>query len=212
MAAQRWDRRFFATTRGQVVALLRRASLTVNDLAAALGLTDNAVRAHLATLERDGLVRQEGVRRGGGKPSFAYVLTPDAELLFPKAYGPILRELLGVLAARLDPADLERALRETGRRLAATLPPAAGDEHARVAAAAALVGDLGGLAEVEQRNDRVLIQGYACPIAEAVPGHPEACALVEALLSEATGLTVRECCDRNGTPRCRFEVVSAPSS
>ena len=46
-----------------MVQLLRRASRTVEELAQALGLTDNAVRAHLATLERDGLVRQGGLRR-----------------------------------------------------------------------------------------------------------------------------------------------------
>lgn len=89
--ATRWDQRFFASTRGQVVALLRRSSRTVEELAQALGLTDNAVRAHLAALERDGLARQHGVRRGGGKPAYAYELTTEAERLFPKAYVPVLR-------------------------------------------------------------------------------------------------------------------------
>src|SRR5215210_9438667 len=92
MAAARWDKRFFASTRGRIVALLRRASRTVDELAAALDLTDNAVRAHLATLERDGLVEQRGVRRGRGKPAYAYDLTSEAEALFPKAYEPVLRQ------------------------------------------------------------------------------------------------------------------------
>ena len=47
MQAKRWNERFFASTRGQVVARLRRTPETVNELAAALGLTDNAVRSHL---------------------------------------------------------------------------------------------------------------------------------------------------------------------
>ena len=72
---------------------LRRASRTVEELAHTLDLTDNAVRAHLATLERDGLVRQAGLRRGPGKPSYTYDLTPESERLFPKAYGPVLRRL-----------------------------------------------------------------------------------------------------------------------
>ncbi|HET8631769.1 MAG TPA: ArsR family transcriptional regulator, partial [Thermomicrobiales bacterium] len=87
MGESGWERRFFGSTRGRVLALLRRASRTVDELARALGLTDNAVRAHLATLERDGLVRQEGLRRGAGKPAYAYDLTPAAERLFPSAYG-----------------------------------------------------------------------------------------------------------------------------
>jgi predicted ArsR family transcriptional regulator len=66
MTAAGLGRRFFETTRGQIVGLLRRGRRTVEELARALGLTDNAVRNHLATLERDGLVRQDGVRRGPG--------------------------------------------------------------------------------------------------------------------------------------------------
>ena len=39
------SQRFFASTRGRIVALLRRESRTVDELAQALDLTDNAVRA-----------------------------------------------------------------------------------------------------------------------------------------------------------------------
>ena len=51
-----WEQRFLSSTRGRLVTLLRRSARTVDELAHELGLTDNAVRAHLATLERDGLV------------------------------------------------------------------------------------------------------------------------------------------------------------
>src|SRR5262245_23268646 len=112
MATTRWDERFLASTRGRVVSLLRLGRRTVDELGGTLGLTDNAVRGHLAALERDGLIRQTGTRRGLGKPAFAYDLTPDAERLFPKAYGPLLRGLLDVLAERLTPEELEAALRE----------------------------------------------------------------------------------------------------
>ena len=56
-------------------------------MARALGLTDNAVRAHLATLERDGMVRQAGSRRptGAGKPATLYELQPDTETLLSRA-------------------------------------------------------------------------------------------------------------------------------
>src|SRR5437899_13088388 len=94
MARTNWNRQFFVSTRGRIITLLRRGSRTVDELAQALSLTDNAVRTHLATLERDGLVRQRGARRGSGKPAYVYDLTPEAEQLFPKAYGPVLHELL----------------------------------------------------------------------------------------------------------------------
>src|ERR687889_569288 len=49
------DRKFFGSTRGSMVTLLRRRGLTVDELAAEVGLTNNGVRAHLATLEQASL-------------------------------------------------------------------------------------------------------------------------------------------------------------
>ena len=98
MAITNWNQRFFSSTRGRIVVLLRRASRTVDELAQALDLTDNAVRTHLTTLERDGIVQQRGERRSTSKPAHVYDLTPAAEQLFPKAYGPVLQRLLAVLA------------------------------------------------------------------------------------------------------------------
>ena len=205
----RWDQRFFASTRGKVVALLRRASRTVEELAQTLGLTDNAVRTHLASLERDGLVRQHGVRRSGGKPAYAYELTTEAERLFPKAYVPVLRQLLEVLAEQMQPEALEALLRGVGRRLAVGQVVPANDRRARLEAAVAVLNELGGLAELEERDGVFVIRGYSCPLAAAVPGHPEVCKLAEALLTEVVGAPVHECCDRGERPRCQFEVMLA---
>src|SRR5919112_6099141 len=114
-----FDKRFFDSTRGQIVTMLLAATCTVDELAGKLNLTDNAVRAHLATLERDGLVRQSGLRRGPRKPHFTYVLTEEADKLFPKAYDALLNQLISVLKNRLTPPEIEAVLREVGRALAA---------------------------------------------------------------------------------------------
>src|SRR5215217_4418285 len=90
------NQRFLETTRGRILGLLRCGARTVEELAQAISLTDNAVRAHLATLERDGMVRSAGIRRGAGagKPSTLYELPPEAELVFSRAYPPVLTALL----------------------------------------------------------------------------------------------------------------------
>ncbi len=201
------DQRFFASTRGQLVLLLRRASRTVEELAVALDLTDNAVRAHLATLERDGLVQQRGSRRSGGKPAYVYELTPGAERLFPKAYEPVLAHLLDVLGEQVPPEHLERMLHAVGRRMAEEQPTPAGDLRARLAFAVQTLNELGGLAEVEEHEQAFLICGYRCPLAAVVPEHPAVCHLAETMLSELIGLPVRECCERNGAARCCFEIA-----
>lgn len=201
------NRRFFASTRGRLVALLRRAGRTVEELARALDLTDNAVRAHLTSLERDGLVRQEGVRRSGGigKPAHTYGLTEDAEALFPKAYGELLRQLLAVLSERLGPPDLESVLQELARRLAEGHRVSGRPEQC-VSRAADYLGELGGLAEWSAVEGGYRISGYSCPLAAIVPGNPHACRLAELLLSEITGLPVSEHCQKDPA-RCEFELA-----
>lgn len=212
MTASGFSKRFLDTTRGQIVALLRRETRTVEDLAQALGLTDNAVRAHLATLERDGLVTPVGVRRGtgAGKPATLYELHPEAELLFSRAYAPVLRAMLDVIAERMSEEEAEALMREVGRRLAAQLGrDVTGGLHQRVHAAAALLSALGGEAYVEKGDDTLQLRGYGCPLSAAVTARAEVCRAVEALLSEVIGTTVREHCDRGARPRCCFHVGTA---
>lgn len=201
----RWDERFLASTRGRVIALLRRSEGTVNELAAALELSDNAVRAHLASLERDGLVEQRGVRRGVGKPAYIYGLSPAASDLFPKIYGRLLSQLLALLAERDGAAEVEALLAEVGRRMISGRVWPEGEE-ARLSAAVAFLEELGGLAEVVDGNGVAEIRGYSCPLGELVAAHPEVCRLAESLLGEVIGAPVRERCERGGTPRCVFEV------
>src|SRR4051794_20489851 len=129
------NQRFHESSRGRILALLRSQPRTVDELAAELALTDNGVRQHLTVLERDGMIRHRGVRRGpgAGKPAAIYELHPEAEPLLSRAYAPVLATLLEVLADELPTQQARRVLRETGRRIATTLGGrAAGDLRARV--------------------------------------------------------------------------------
>ncbi|MFL5586844.1 MAG: helix-turn-helix transcriptional regulator [Ktedonobacteraceae bacterium] len=208
MPSLNWNQRFFESTRGRIVMLLRRASRTVEELAQALELTDNAVRAHLATLERDGLVRQRGARRGSGKPAFVYELTPETEQLFPKAYGPVLHELLNVLNEHLPSDEVEVLMCMAGRHVAAKWNVPSGDLRSRLEVAVDVLNQLGGMAELELRDDTYSIHGYSCPLAAAVPGHPEVCRLAETLLTELVGVPVHEQCERGEIAHCCFVVPS----
>ena len=209
MASKQGDRWFFSSTRGRILLLVRRASRTVDELAQVLGLTDNAVRAHLATLERDGLVQQRGVRRSGGKPAYVYEITPETELLFPKAHRLVLSQLLQVLSEHLDSATVEQLLRATGRRLAPTPASSLMSLQEHLKSAVALLNDMGGLVELEENNEVFTICGYSCPLAPLTPGHPEFCRLTQSLLTEMIGAPVHEYCDRSEVSQCRFEVAKA---
>ena len=208
---ERWSNRFLSSTRGQVVELLRRGEATVNELAEALSLTDNAVRSHLSTLERDGLVRQSGKRTATRKPEALYSLTPEAGQLFPKAYDLLFNQLLHSLESRITPAEKGELLREVGRRLAGVRAPLSkvpteAELRERLKIAVDVLKDLGGLAELEDAGDEIVIRGFSCPLASVVKEHPEVCQLAETLLAEIIGVPVREACVRNGAPRCLFRL------
>jgi predicted ArsR family transcriptional regulator len=208
------DKRFFGSTRGQIVSLLRGSKHTVNELAAELDLTDNAVRAHLLSLERDGLIRQSGIQKGTRKPHFSYELTNDAESLFPKAYDALVNQLITVLKGKLSADALTEILREVGRSLAHNQgdAPDDGDLTVRAAKGLSALDSIGGSATMEEENGKIFIRGNSCPLASAVNQHPEVCQLAESLLSEIMNAKVHEQCDRQGHPKCAFEVTDEQTS
>ena len=206
---------FMETTRGRILQLLRGTGRTVNELMAELELTDNAVRAHLAALEKDGLVKQAGIQPGVRKPHFTYRLTARGEELFPKAYDLLLNQLVQVLKQRLAPNELEAILETVGNSLAGEEAATSKGEQAitktrslqsRVKRAVAALGALGGAATIEKESGTLTIRGKACPLAATVVEHPETCQLARALVAQIVGAPVIERCDREGTPSCAFEI------
>lgn len=207
MKLPRWTRRLLRAKREQIILLLRQEPRTVADLADALDLTNNGVRAHLATLERDGLVHQSGERSGFRKPHLSYELTEEAGDLFPKAYGPILNQIVSVLKERIGVEKTETVLREVGQRIA---PTRATDGvtafEGRLEQAVQSIENLGGLASVTREDGKVFIRGAGCPLADATVDHGEICKMVETFLSEITGAPVRQTCQREPSPQCCFEL------
>jgi predicted ArsR family transcriptional regulator len=206
-----WTRRLTENTRGRLVSLLRRRSLTVEEMARELGVTDNAVRAQLASLERDGLVRQDGFQRGSGKPSAQYGLTAEFEGTLSQAYIPLVVRLLRELAHTIPEHQLKEILERLGRDWADELPRRTGGTRGEAEAASALLNELGGVTEVEQAEGRTYVRGFSCPLATAVRENPLVCRVIESLLTQLLGVEVREQCDRgHERSRCCFEIAAQP--
>jgi len=206
-----WERHFGDSTRGRIVAILRRGWRSVDEIAATLGLTDNAVRAHIATLERDGVVAAAGSRRDGsvGKPATLYGVAEGADTLFSSAYAPALSALIAELESR-HPGEVRSILRGAGSRLG---PRASGTFAERVGDAASLLTELGADADVVETAEGYEIHGNGCALSQAVSSHPDACCMVEQILAEVTGGKVCERCERGqNPPRCSFLISEQPAS
>jgi predicted ArsR family transcriptional regulator len=202
-------KQFLETSRGRIASLLRRGGLTAEEMATALKLTTSAIRAQLAAMERDGLVRRVGQRRGATRPSHVFELTAEVEQLLSGLYVPMLSHLINVFTKKLPPAQLSNIMRQAGKSLADDFPaarrPAASLETRVRTANELMIAQLGAVTRVDRRNGAFVIRGAACPISAISNKHPSACLLVEGFLQEIVGVPVRECCDREGRPRCCFE-------
>jgi predicted ArsR family transcriptional regulator len=203
-----WRKRLLESTRIRVLTLLQKKDRKVNELADNLGLTDNAVRAHLTSLERDGLVRRTGREAGIRRPHVTYGVTAEAEHIFPKAYGLLLNHFVTVATGRLGPRALRACMRQVGRRIAGEQPAKLKNQTKaqRINATLALLKEMGGAASFSVRERKHFIVGNGCPFSALTADHPEACLIAESLLSEIIGVPIKERCIHVPTPSCRFEI------
>jgi predicted ArsR family transcriptional regulator len=211
-----WRKQFLESSRGQIVAILQRGASTADEIAAELGVTAAGVRAHITAMQRDGLVRRTGRRSGATRPPQMFELTPEVEQLLSGAYIPLLIELVHQCAARVKPNELRTLLKSTGRALAGTFPrETAADvpfptqvQHV----AARLNAQLGSTMKVEKHNGHHILRGFGCPLAALTGSHPAVCLAIESLIAALLDANVRECCNREGRPKCCFDVAQKESS
>jgi predicted ArsR family transcriptional regulator len=151
--------------------LKREGTATIPSLAAEAGLNVETVRHHLQALSDQGLVEREGTRRTGpGRPEVVYALSGEAEQLFPRREGEILRALVVHLKATGNEALLKEFFDVyIGERREAALARVSHLEgHARVEEAARILSELGFMALAQERADSSELRLCHCPLREVV--------------------------------------------
>jgi predicted ArsR family transcriptional regulator len=195
-------------SRAKILGLLREQDGTVRDLATRLGLTNNAVRAHLVALQKEGLARRGGLQTGRRKPHVVYTLTENAIHGFPNAYGRLLRAFVAVLAKQLSRQALMGYLRQLGRELAREPAQEAHGksptERRRIALK--LLVALGGEPSLKTIDEAEFIEGRFCPLATLTGPLPETCVIAQTIISEIIGRPVQQSCVHGRQPRCRFQI------
>ena len=188
---------------------VRRGDRTVNAIAAALAVTDNAVRGHLVALEHDGLLRRAGVQRSGqaGQPAAEYELTPAGDEALSAVYPAALAALVAAIGGRLDARGARALFTDAGRRLGSGPRTEGGGSIAvRAQSCANLIESLGGSIVVTAARGRATLHGAGCPLARAVRAEPGTCTMIESMLTQVSGLRVTQRCAHGEHPACRFEL------
>jgi DeoR family suf operon transcriptional repressor len=166
-----------ATRRGILMLLRRRGEASAAELAAALGVSQSAVRQQLGPLTAAGLVAHRRVGSGPGRRRHLHRLAPAAEELFPKRYDDLTVELLADVEAE-DPELLARAFaRRRDRRIERARTRLAGrDFDERVAELARILDDDGYLAEARREPDGSwLVTEHNCAILDVARRWGHAC-------------------------------------
>jgi predicted ArsR family transcriptional regulator len=207
-------RKFFETTRGQIVRLLCSGAPTVTELARQLKVSENAVRSHVAALDRDGFVRLTGKRPGTRKPHFSYELTPKAHHLFRKGYEPVLLELLEILSQRESPEDLRELALDVGRRFVQTYLPKLKEKKpaSRLTTLVSTACNADIPLNLIHLNGDAIIRGCSCPLTSVTKRKPEICNVIARLLTEVLEQPVEQQCDHRGAPRCEFRFQRSKAS
>ena len=190
----------------KVLDQLRHRPMTVDELADALRLTNNAVRNQLRILESGGFVERKGSRPSASKPSARYTITLAGQIQFSTLYLPVLTEFLQVAESHCEGKQLVTFMRQTGKSLARRYPKPSGPLSSRVADAARLIRSFGGLMDVEKHGGSLMLRSKACPLAALTAENGAACRVIEGLLTQYVSASVRTCCDAGVDPRCCFTV------
>jgi len=204
---------FFQSTRGRIVeALQRRGPQTVAELAAGESLTHNAIRQHLARLERDGLVVEASERRGPTKPSLVFSLTPEGRRLFPQRYSALLNAVLEEIGAEQGRDRVKEIFHNIGRRSARKYAARFEGKSAqeRVAELTAILREKGVVADYAAEGDGFVLREHTCPFRDTVSTHPEVCSVVHALMEEVLPAKAeqRQSIAR-GDETCEFAIPAA---
>lgn len=107
-----------ASTRQTILHILKlQGAHSVGELALQLGVTEMAVRRHIQSLEKEGFLQSVLVRLPKGRPRHRYMLSPEADKLFPKNYNVLALDLLAELEQE-DSAMVGRLFERRKTRLA----------------------------------------------------------------------------------------------
>ncbi len=204
-------------TKRRLVDLLKRSDENkVSDLAAKLGVTDNAVRQHLEDLEASGLVSRRTIPNEGrrGRPSSAWQLTDLATELFPDRHADLTVELIDAIREATGEEGLDEVIRvRSKRQLDAYQRIVGGDDTPLTDRVDSLAGQRtaeGYLAEVTALdNGALLLVEHNCPICDAAASCQNLCREELEIFQSVLGKHVsveRTTHVLAGDQRCSYEI------
>jgi predicted ArsR family transcriptional regulator len=151
-------------SRSEILRLLKKAELSIEDLSSELNISPTAVRQHLAVLMGDGLIKKTAAKKGMGRPKFVYFLTEKAEGFFQKAYSQLAERMIEEVIEKMGVDGARKMMWKMGARHASYYIDETGGENIseNVDVLVEILGENGALVELEREGASIIIKNYNC--------------------------------------------------
>lgn len=198
----------------QILKLLleNKAGMSIDEIAAALEISRNAVQQHFAALERDGYIQAGVLNKTAGRPVRSYVLTEAGINSFPKQYAWFSELILSDLKNEMGSEAFQQYLHKLGTRLSQSLLPQFEGKptHERIEELLKVMDGLG--FKTRHRTDSAslerTIEACNCIYHDLAQKHEEICEFDRALMSSLLDKSIDhvECMAKGGAV-CRFKII-----
>lgn len=177
-----------------MVSSMADGARTAAELSDELGISQVAVRRHVARLLDEGWVAGRTADPDGpGRPVTRYHLTTDGHQLLPQGYAALAQELLAFISETTGTDGLAAYLDWRSRRRVGRLADAidADDLDGRLAQLAEALTQAGSTATVDVSDDGMILRQHHCTVMDVAREHPELCHAEAAEFSRVLGDGVR---------------------
>jgi DeoR family suf operon transcriptional repressor len=182
----------------------------VEELAVAAEVSPVTVRHHLNSLQAEGLIFSESVRRSVGRPYYVYSLSEKGQELFPKRYVRLTARLLDELKTHLPEEMVQGVLSNVVNGMV--------DEHRgkfehlafeeRLDFLVKLLEEEGFLASWEATQDGYRLTEYSCPYVALGESHAEICTIdTELIVNVLDTQVTQNSCMLDGGQCCEFLIT-----
>ena len=181
----------------------------VDALAEAAQVSPVTVRHHLNSLQADGLIQSDSVRRSVGRPYYVYSLSEKGQELFPKRYVRLTNRLMEELKTHLPPDTVQQVLSSV---VDSVLEEYRGEYEnlsfeERLDFLVELLADEGFLATWEKTEGGYLLTEFSCPYLALAEAHSEICKIDQALIINVLDVPIQQnSCMLGGSGCCAFFV------
>ncbi len=198
------------STRDTILHTIKaQPNANVEELAEAANVSPVTVRHHINTLQADGLIQSQSVRRKVGRPYYVYSLSEKGQELFPKRYVRLTARLLDELKSHLPPEIVSEVFSSV---VSGVLDDHRGKfEHLefedRLEYLVELLAEEGFLAAWEKTDGGYLVTEYSCPYISLGESHSEICTIDKELIVNVLEVPVEQNnCMLEGGQCCEFLV------